>query len=217
MVKPISVCAMLLMISVGGCESVNYTVRYEGIADPDFDLRQVKTIGLTPCYWTGAAKANGISQLQEKQLLNACKIEFERRGFDVEYVSEDNLEEIRDANAPNRWEIHCVGMEKYPDLTCAVVYVTRQGTVTIPGESHGSFYVGRYGGSGSAHGHSSYDVTVWTLGIRVTLWAEAPKYMHEVWRGTVEKGSPGPNLAENADGMISSLFAGKFPLIKRVN
>jgi len=209
------VASLVSVTVLQGCGPVGYIPRYEGIADPAFDLGQVTTIGLTPYYWTTVAKTFGVTQLEEKQLLNSCKIELERRGFQVEYIPEKNLKQIGDPNGPYVCEVHCFGMEKYPDLTCTVGYFAKRGTVTVPGESHGTFSFGPYGGSGWSSAHSSYDVSVWTLGIRIGLWAGPPEYMQEVWRGTVVQGSPQSDLPERAESMIDNLFARKFPVLKR--
>jgi len=197
------------MLALAGCGPVEYRTYYEGIADPGFDLRQIQTVGLIPLHWTSTAKEKSVDELTEKKLLYHCEAELRKREFVVQYVPLECLKETTDR------EIHCHGMSVYPDLTLLMEYEVQQGVVTVPGRSSGSFHVGPYGGGGWLSGHSSYNVATYTLGIQVTLWAGPPEYMQQVWRGVIVQGSPQPDLVDRSEYMIHSLFARKFPRIKR--
>jgi hypothetical protein len=59
----------------------------------------------------------------------------------------------------------------------------------------------------SKEGHSVY---AYTLFIKCILWSGSPKYDKAVWKGSISKGSPIPNLSASAQKMIRDLFKKKF-------
>ncbi|RDH82694.1 MAG: hypothetical protein DIZ80_10465 [endosymbiont of Galathealinum brachiosum] len=203
----------IMLPLISGCQPVgpiNHKTTYDGITDPLFDLKSTRTIGLVTGYWTEEGKKLGVDGLIEKTLLAYCKTELENRGYIVHFIPLKNLHHIDGGK-----QINVRDLKNYPDLILTVAFIESQMKVTVPGQAYSGVYLGQYGGSGWSGGHESYDVPYWELGIKPILWTGAPKYNHQVWRGTVYRTRPIKDFNDQAQNMIENLFLSKFPKISK--
>jgi len=193
-------CISLICLGLFSCSEVTYRTLYESQTDPVFVFPRAISIGLTPMSFTKKAKADGVDELFEKVLLSYFKKELESRGANVFYVPLENLKEEEDGNAT------LINMKEYPDLAFTVGYYQRSGQVDIPTQTDG--YLGKQGGGVSSRG--AHSVTVYDLFIWCALWSGAPEYRKTEWRARILKGSPIPNLSEQAQDMVHNLILNKF-------
>lgn len=182
------------------CSPLTYHTLYDSQTDPTFVFGKGATIGLMPLYWTKDGKKRGADELTEKVLLNYVGTELTNRGAQVSFIPVECLKEEEGGL------IVCTNMDKYPDLTVTLGYATPSGQVNIPSQMAG--YLGKGGGYVASQG--SYSVNYWSLAISCGLWSGAPEYKRPVWRGNIVKGSPQPNLSEQAQAMVHDLFLKKF-------
>lgn len=193
-------CVLFLILCSFSCSEVTYRTLYQSQTDPVFIFPKAPSIGLCPMYWTKAAKQAGTDELFEKVLLGYAKKELELRGANVFYIPLENLKEEEDGNAT------LINMEKYPDLVLTVFYFQRSGQVNIPTQT--AAVLGKQGGALSSRG--AHSVTAYDLDISCGLWSGLPQFKKIEWRAEILKGSPIPNLSEQAPSMIHSLFLKKF-------
>jgi len=203
MLKPFLLFLSLVLIS---CSQISYNTYYQGVDDPTFEFRSVKTIGFTPFYWTTSGKNAGVDELTEKQIYAHCKRELETRGYTVTYIPPDKLEEVITANGS---EVYCRNLDQYPDLTFTVAYGYRDEIVTIEGRRGGYVKWGK--NETYVPPERDRNVKIFNLFIGCVLWTGKPKYMQQVWRGEIYQGSPTPNLIEQSKTMVQGLFREKFP------
>jgi len=97
-------------------------------------------------------------------------------------------------------------MDKYPDLTLTCVNYQKAGQVDIPAQTAG--FLGAYYGQIISRG--AHSVNVYDLFIGFTLWSGPPEYTTAVWRASILKGSPVPDLFEQARKMVHDIFLYKF-------
>ncbi len=176
---------------------LTYYTHYQGQTDPEFILNDATTIGLTPKFWTKQGQINKTDELSEKILLNYMKSELESRGAKPFIIPIENLAEDENGNIVYKNHDH------YPDLILTCDFFEKKGSTYIPEETE----VSCYNSTIIRGGHS---VFAYTLFIQCSLWSEAPKFNKAVWKGSVIKGSPIPNLSEVSKKMIHNLFKNKF-------
>lgn len=185
----------------GGCSPITYRTLYDGAKDPTFDFRPVHTIGFMPVYWSTFGKERGQDELLEKEIYTYFKAELERRGYSVTYIDPKHLEE------KEKGKITTTALETFPDLTLMVAFSQKDATIEVPGQASG--YIS--GGSGYYGSNTGYTAVYYNLVIAASLWGGPPDYMKYVWRGQILKGSPTPNLSEQAKEMVSDLMSKRFP------
>ena len=199
MKKAIS-CISLMLLGFLSCSEVTYRTFYQSQTDPGFVFQRGTSIGLIPFFWTKVGKENKVDELSEKIILNYIKEELEARGAKVIVIPLENLKE------DDRGIVSCINMDKYPGLTITCFYFERAGQVNIPAQTAG-FIAARYGQVISQGAHS---VNVYDLFIGCELWSGPPEYITVVWRASILKGSPVPDLFEQARNMVHDLFLTKF-------
>ena len=196
----VSFAISLILLGFSSCSEVTYITFHQSQADPDYVFKRGTTIGLVPIFWVKGAKENNVDELSEKILLSYIKKELEHKGAKVFVIPIENLKE------DDKGIISCINMEKYPDLTLTCVYYEKPGQVEIPAKTYG--FIGRLFGEVSYRG--AHSVNVYDLFIGFTLWSGPPEYTTAVWRASIFKGSPVPDLFEQARNMVHEFFLLKF-------
>jgi len=201
---------ILLSLIFTSCSPIKYYTIYQGSYDPAYDLHG-KKVCFIPCYWTDFGKKKNIDQLVEKILFYHFKNELEKRGLTVEYVEPVNLLYDNEKNTINvKVGISC-------DLTLGINYSQNVGTVNVPAQSSGSFWLGPTYGGGGYGSVGSYDVNYYNLFIACSIWWGNPAESKRVWGASITKGSPKPDLEEQSAEMIENLFKNKFPKFPKLS
>lgn len=195
-----NVFLLALFLIFLSCSEVTYRTLYQSQTDPVFVFPRTTSIGLTQMFCTKKGKEDGIDELFEKVLLSYFKKNLESRRVSVFYVPLENLKEEEDGN------VTAINMEKYPELSLTVSYFQRPEQVNIPTRTSG-YLLGQGGAVSSTGAHS---VTAYELFIQCTLWSGAPEYRKPVWRASILRGSPIPDLSEQARSMVYYLVLNKF-------
>jgi len=190
------------------CSPIRYNTYYEGGHDPLYDIGKAKTIGFMPTCWTEKAKANGYDELVEKQMFVYARNELQKRGFIVNFIPREYIEQ--DTYDEKNFYVK-TEYGKMPDLTLMLFYWQGPAEkVQVPGQAIGTINWGKSGGGGYYGGTQGYEVQTYFLVLCYTLWSGSPKYMNKVWEGTIKKGSPKPDLFEQASSMAADIFYKKF-------
>jgi hypothetical protein len=196
--------SLLLLYS---CSSVKYFTYYEGGHDPLYNIKEAKTIGFAPQYWTNLGKAVGYDELAEKQIFVYARNELQKRGYKVVYIPPEYLEQDPATSAIYVKE----SFKDMPDLTLTVLYYQGLGNkVQVPGQSIGTLNWANKSGSGYYGQTQGYEVQTYFLVLGFTLWSGTPKYTNKAWEGIIKKGSPKLDLFEQAQYMTEDIFHQKF-------
>lgn len=175
------------------CSSVRYHTTYQGSYDPAYDLKN-KKICFIPWYWTEWGKENNVSQSTEKTVFYHFKKELEKRGLGTEHIESENLTYDKEKNTI-RIKVDNIN---YCDCTLNIYYSQNAGTVDTPAKSSDPSYA------------SPDDVNYYNLYIIGTIWT-AGNEIKKIWRGSITKRSPIPNLDQQAEKMVEKLFKKEFP------
>ncbi|MBW1855180.1 MAG: hypothetical protein JRJ00_10970 [Deltaproteobacteria bacterium] len=187
-------CVITLILVLYACSSFRYHTTFEGSYDQAYDLKN-KKICFIPWYWTEWGKENNVTQLTETTIYSYFKKELEGRQLKVEYIdSKDLIHDKKENTMGIRDTINC-------DCTLNLYYSQNADTATTPEKSPASSQV------------SSDDLNYYNLYIIGTLWT-AQNEIKGIWRGSITKQSPIPNLDQHAEKMVEKLFKKEFPKIK---
>jgi len=177
--------------------NVQFKTVLDGTTDPTFNFNPPKRVGFFPSYWT--KNGNGMNTLVEKQIFFYAKQQFEKRGYQIDYIPQEKLREL-----PNG-AIVCDSC-RY-DLVLLLHYSDKQERINFAGGSSGSIGWNQSGGLGSYSSTNPYSVPYYNLFIRFNMYSSG----NEVWWGCITQGTSEPQILDKAENLVGKIFSKKFP------
>jgi hypothetical protein len=186
------------------CSSTNPNFT-DCLADPLFDFKNIKAVGLIPISWTEYGKNRGIDPLQEKMLQFYIAKEFEFMKINSSILSKEKVNivndtvQIIDENSKNM------------DAVIFMYFDQKLDSIWIPSQSSGYFSLNSYFGTGGYSKVDAHQKNLYRMGITVVMLTGKPFYKEKIWEGRLLRTSSDPDLNKCGECLITELFFSQYP------